>query len=311
MATEWIEINAKGPRNRKDEASLILIDAGSPGVLEEDESSKVGTLLSYSTWDKETEEEPETSKTASIKGYLAPDKTEMISRIGKDLKKIGWQIATSHFQDQDWSVKWKAHIKPIKVKHGNSSIVVKPTWREVEKKKGDIIIEIDPGMAFGTGGHATTKMCVKAIFALIKDKKVRASKANILDVGTGTGILAIAAMKLGVSEAVGTDIDKVALTVARKNARLNKTEIRLSSSSLDKIKGGYSIVAANILAGELKRLSPALYSKITPGGYIILSGILKTEKDSVKETFTALGLKHSKTYLSGEWAAIVLQASSK
>jgi ribosomal protein L11 methyltransferase len=321
--SDWIEITATGPRKKGEEATAVLIGAGSPGVLEVDGgTSAVGKLLSHSAWGpKEPGYEPGVepgaqagkdaplSPKASFKAYLPADKPEKIEPLRKDLKRLGWSFSTEFFKDRDWSVKWRTGLKPVHVTSGGSSIIIKPTWCAAAKRPGDIVIEIDPGMAFGTGSHATTKMCLKAIKALLDSKK--GLRTSLLDVGTGTGVLAIAAKKLKVKKAVGTDIDAVALKVARKNLRLNRAAVTLSARPVEKVPGLFSIVVANILAGELIRLSPALFSKVMPGGALVLSGILKEEAGRVKEAFCATGLRHSKTYLAGEWAALVFSKPAR
>lgn len=303
MSDNWIEIRAEGPRGRKEEASFFLIRAGSPGVLEEHKGTRVGKLISHSTWDEETLEEDDTSPTAVYKAYLPPDKPEKIEEIRVALNGIGWSLTSSIFKDKDWSKKWMTGIKTVKVSYKGTSVIVKPTWKKAAKVKGDIVIDIDPGMAFGTGGHATTKMCLKAILTLLLSKK--GIKDSLLDVGTGTGVLAIAARKLKVKKAVGIDIDPVALKVAKKNAKMNRSDITISKKPVEEVKGLYSIVAANILAGELKRLSAPIIKRVRPGGFLILSGILKTEEESVRSAYLASGLKSVRTYSIGEWVALV------
>lgn len=307
MPRNWIEITATGPRKKKDEAAHLLICAGSPGILEDEKSDEINSLVLFSRWEDETREEESKGGLAAFKAYLPADKRDKLGGIEKALGKLGWNLGAGEFKDQDWSSKWKAGLKPIRVTSRGVSIVVKPTWKKASKRPGDIIIEIDPGMAFGTGGHATTKMCLKAILDVIKGGKVVLSRSSILDVGTGTGVLAIAARKLKVRKALGIDIDKVALTVARKNARHNRAEVRISGAAVENVKGRFSIVAANILAGELIRLSPAIRERVSPGGYLVLSGILCEEAESVKEAYSKKGLRFVKAYSTREWSALLFQ----
>jgi len=304
--SDWIEITATGPRQKSEEACALLIEAGSPGVLEDDNGgSAVGRLVSHSEWGPKAyaEQTATESSTLSFKAYLPESDPGKIAPIEKALKKLGWSLSTGHFKDRDWSVKWRAGLKPVRVTSDGSSVVIKPSWCVAEKKHGDIVIEIDPGMAFGTGSHATTKMCLKAIKTLLGARK--GLRTSLLDVGTGTGVLAIAAKKLKVKKAVGTDIDAVALKVARKNIRLNRAVVSLTSKPVERVPGLYSIVVANILAGELIRLSNALFTRVMPGGALVLSGILKEETETVKEAFCSTGLRYSRKYIAGEWAALV------
>lgn len=302
---DWIEITANGPGETKDLASFILIKAGSPGVMEAAEQPKE-LLVSYSRWEDETKEDeaPQTG-VASFKAYLPSSDGSLLEDIKKELGEIGWAFTSATFADQDWSEKWKEHIRPIRVRAAGASIVIKPTWRSFKKSPGEIIIEMDPGMAFGTGSHATTKMCLRAVAVLVKSEK--SVKKSILDIGTGTGILAIAAKKLGIRKAVGTDIDPVAVKSARKNAALNKTKIELTGKPLERLKGKYPLVVANILAGDLKRLGPSIFDKTSPGGFVVLSGILKEEAGSVREAFRGFGFKPVRKYSTKEWAALILK----
>lgn len=306
MAGGWIEIRATGRALSKNAATAALISAGSPGVLEEHDPGAEGKLVSYSLWDDETAEEESRKETAALKAYLPIGEEQKLKGLTDTLARIGWKLKTSTLKETDWSEKWKKGLKPIRLSYKGASILVKPTWKKSAKRPGEKTIEIDPGMAFGTGGHATTKMCLKAILRLVKDKKLP-SKPDILDVGTGTGVLAIAAMKLGFRKAVGIDIDKVAVTVARKNAKDNRAEVVLSDRPVQSIKGRFSLVAANILAGELIRLSLPVKDRVRPGGWLILSGILSSESDTVIEAYTKTGLEFNQAHRTGEWVALLFR----
>lgn len=304
MAQGWIEIRATGPGESKDLASSLLIASGSPGVQEETVDNVAGKLVSHSLWEEETREDEDTSPIRVLKAYLPAGDEAALGAVKINLSRIGWALETSFLKDTDWSEKWKKGLKPIKVKYRGFSVIVKPTWHKLKRSPGEIMIDIDPGMAFGTGGHATTKMCLKSILRLVKGAALPKGP-SILDVGTGTGVLAIAAVKLGFKKAVGTDIDKVALKVARKNASLNKTKFILSAKDLSGVPGKFDLVAANILAGELTRLSRPLNDKIKPGGFLILSGILDREKTAIESTFTAIGLQKTFSLAEKEWVALV------
>lgn len=300
----WIEIRATGPGESKDLASTLLIASGSPGVQEESVDTSAGRLVSHSLWEDETREDEDTSPIRSLKAYLPAGDEKPLGALKADLGRIGWTLETGFLKDTDWSEKWKKGLKPIKVSFKSHKIVVKPTWHKLKAEKGVIRIDIDPGMAFGTGGHATTKMCLRAILRLSKGARLPKG-ASMLDVGTGTGVLAIAAIKLGFKKAVGTDIDKVALKVARKNTALNKTKLSLTARDLSAVPGKYDLVVANILAGELTRLAASLKDKMKPGGFLVLSGILDGEKKAVEAVFTGIGLHEALTLSEKEWVALV------
>jgi len=309
-AEKWLEIKAEGPQRSKDIAAALLIDGGSPGVAEEASQATEGRLVSVSSWEEEkTADEPcDPGAKAAFKAYLPLNSGGKVVELKKELKRIGWTLTAEPFKDDnDWTEKWKTGLKPVRVSFKGASVLVRPSWSKAAKKPGDRVVEIDPGMAFGTGGHETTKMCLRALLRLLKDKKRKGLNSSLLDVGTGTGVLAIAAMKLGVKKAVGTEIDSVALKVARSNAAANKAKITLTGLTPSRVRGRFPIVIANILAPELKRLAPELVSKMEEGGFLILSGILAPESGAVEQSFTALGLKPFRRYRDGDWAALVLE----
>jgi len=303
----WIEITATGPASSKDLATAILIASGSPGVQEEATQSVAGKLVSHSLWEEETrEDEDDGSPVRALKGYLPEGGDAALDAARGELGRIGWALKTSFLKEADWSEEWKKGLRPIRVSHNGRTVIVKPTWKKIKRSPGETIIDIDPGMAFGTGGHSTTRMCLKAILRLVKAGRLPKGP-SILDVGTGTGVLAIAAMKLGFKKAVGTDIDKVALKVARKNASMNRTKLGLSAKDLSGVAGKFDLVVANILAGELKRLSEALKARMKPNGFLILSGILDTEKDSIEAAFSSIGVEKAFLLREKEWVAFAFR----
>lgn len=308
-AEKWLEIRAQGPQRSKDIAAALLISAGSPGVAEDAVGAVAGRLVSVSSWEDEAAEEPAPAgANTSFKAYLPLDSGAKVARLKEELGRIGWSLSAEPFKDdRDWTEKWKTGLKPVRVSFKGASVLVRPTWSRAARRPGDRVIEIDPGMAFGTGGHETTKMCLRALLRLLKDKKRKGLNKALLDVGTGTGVLAIAAMKLGVKRAVGTEIDAVALKVARKNAVANKTKLTLSGLTPSKVRGRFPIVIANILAPELVRLAPELAGKTADGGFLILSGILAEQADGVERACTTLGLKPFRRYSAGDWTALVLE----
>jgi len=304
MQRDWIEIKAVGPRPQKDAVIELMVDAGSPGVVEADESLPLPFAVSHSADGIDAPESA--SVTSAFTAYIPVEAAVLVVELERKLGQLGWSFTSSPYIHSDWTARWKKSIKPVRVTTSGRSIVIKPTWRTVKKRAGDIFIEIDPGMAFGTGSHATTKTCIKALLMLVNKKMLRPRDAAFLDVGTGTGILAIAAMKLGMKKAVGIDIDPEATRVARENTKLNKTRVTLSVKPLESIRGRFICVAANILGCELHRLGPALAAKTLDRGFLILSGLLAHEREGLIDAYAALGFKMIKVYTSGEWATLVL-----
>ena len=200
--------------------------------------------------------------------------------------------------DSEWLYKWQEHFKPVKV---GERIVVKPGWEDYEPSEGELVIEMDPGMAFGSGLHETTSMCVKAL------EKYMSEDSKVLDVGTGTGILAMAAVLLGAENALGIDIDEEAVRVATENIRKNDLEGSISVIKGDLMEGvDYrpDVIVANLMADLVMMLSPAAASQLDPGGIYITSGILDIKEDVVKKAIEAAGFDIIEVLADGEWRAI-------
>ncbi len=315
---EWIEIRARGSALRSDEAAYLLITAGSPGVEEQTEGidAVVGRLLSISPDSEQPDSDQhdygvllnEPDKEVRLTGHLDPAEkgageiSTRLQKLEEDLKRLGWSFDSALYKDLDWSKTWRHALKPVKVSSGGRSVIIRSKWSKRKSRPGEIELLIDPSMAFGTGHHATTKLCLKALLALFG--RFSPKEHSLLDVGTGTGVLAIAAVKFGVKSALGVEIDPVSLKVARKTVRANGVKVALSGRPVEAHRGRYSIIVANILSGELTRLSPVLAKMLASDGVLLLSGILATEADMVVETYRELGLKFLKRYRSGEWVAL-------
>lgn len=287
MKKEWVEITVEVPSDRADEVSVYLIGIGSNGVV-----TGGGIVDAFHIEEKEKVE---------IKAYFttedAPVKGVEIKRYLQD-RGLEFVIKVSNLKDDDWAHKWKEFFKPEKI---TNRIVIKPTWEPYSAQGDEIVIDIDPGMAFGTGTHPTTKACLQ----LIEEVAGYGGISSMLDVGTGSGILSIAAARLGVSKVIGMDIDKTVLKVAEDNVSLNRVgdSVRIADTSLDKITIEFELVVANIIAEELIRLSGLLKGRVKAGGYLILSGIIAEKGDMVKESFKELLLE--KEIREGEWVSLL------
>ncbi len=283
MNKEWIELKARGPMKSKDSVTFLLVDSGSTGVLEEEDSN---------------------GEDFSLTAYYPIEEAAKVAQLRKDLKRLKWNCTEKVFEEYDWHGAWKKDLKTINI---SGLFTVKPTWKSEPANVNKYIINIDPGMAFGTGSHETTRLCLKSL-AHILDTDGKKALKDVLDVGTGTGILAIGAALAGGKNIIATDIDPVAVKVARENCKLNKVKVSLTTKELGKVSGTFNIVFANILAGELMRLSSDLTKKVKKGGYLTLSGILNTEVSEVMEHFLyKKEFEKYKKYKQGEWSAIVLK----
>jgi len=184
--------------------------------------------------------------------------------------------------DQDWGEAWKQGLEPLVI----GRAFVRPSWIAAATPPGMAEIVLDPGMAFGTGTHPTTSLCLAALSDLLAARP----GARVLDVGTGSGLLAIAARKLGAGEVAGNDNDPIAVRVARENAALNGVELDLNERGVGEQRGPFDLVLANILANTLVELAPALAAQLAPGGVVLLSGILTPQEEEVRAAYLAAGL---------------------
>ena len=218
--------------------------------------------------------------------------------------------------DSEWLYKWQEHFKPTRV--GGGRIVVRPSWEEYEPEEGDLVIEMDPGMAFGSGLHETTSMCIRALEKYMPEMRHNSAAASgpgtarVMDVGCGTGILAIAAALLGADECLGIDIDPEAVRVAGENIHKNGLSDRIEARLGDLTEGveyEADIIAANLMADLVMRLSPAAAEHLRQGGLYITSGILDIKEDIVRQAVEAAGFDIMEMLSDGEWRAIVARKS--
>ncbi len=309
-AVKLVEITARGPADKKDEAAAFLIEAGSPGVVELNVALPETILLSHTSDTVLPPEGRDASGYAALKAYLKPDAPLFV--LSRRLKGIGWVFSAAVYKDLDWVKKSRAAIKPVRVSSSKRSskipsILIRPTWSKARKRPGEVLIILDPGMAFGTGSHFTTKTCIKALLDAMDKDIANHGNISFLDVGTGTGVLAIAAKKLGARKAVGVDVDPIAVRVAKANAKRNRVKITASAVPVEDVLGQFNVVAANILAGALKRLAPVIAAKTELGGFLILSGLLRAEAREVSSVYERLGFKPFSGYSDDEWTTLLMR----
>ena len=255
--------------------------------------------------------------TAKVHFYMEPENCNpekimmQVQDIFQEVKQfcnIGkGTISLSETEDKDWINNWKTFFKPFRAA---DNIVIKPTWETYEKEnEDDILIEIDPGIAFGTGSHETTKLCIQAL-----DKYVKKGD-SVLDVGCGSGILSIAALKLGAAHATAIDIDEVAVNVAAENMEVNHIPASqytlfdgdLITNSFLKVKAGtgHDIVVANILADVIIPLTGVIRPHLKKGGLYITSGIINTKEEEVREALIANGFEILGVEYMKEWCCFI------
>ena len=225
-------------------------------------------------------------------------------------------ISSSETEDLDWINNWKKYFSSFTI----GDILIKPTWEEVKPEDADkFMIEIDPGISFGTGKHETTHLCIKQLIKYIEGAK---EAPTVLDVGCGSGILSIVALKLGAKEVVGTDLDADCMISTRDNMQVNHLDEKLGTfyvgnliddTELQKKVGTekYDIVVANILADVIIPMAPVIPDRLKEGGYFITSGIIDFKENEVKEAIEAAGLKVIEINHQGEWVNITAQKLTK
>jgi len=236
--------------------------------------------------------------------------TEIVANISEYLTEIAEvfsvptpKLTSSLFDEEDWSSTWKEHFKPFVIVHG---LVIAPTWEEYQPNSGEAVITMDPGMAFGTGHHATTSLSLE----LLRRTLTAGSAMRVLDVGTGTGILGMAAMLFGASGVLGIDNDPEAVTAATDNVRRNVQGdlMQVSLTPLGELSGQYQIVVANIVHDVLLDLAEDLTRLTAAGGFLILSGILVGDQVvNIIKAFTGKGYKLLESEERKEWAALRFQ----
>lgn len=216
------------------------------------------------------------------------------------LRPIG-ALRTRQVHEADWAEAWKAHFPVLRV---GRRLVIRPSWRRHRRAPGDVVLSLDPGMAFGTGLHPTTRLCLAGIEGLA-DRGVLAG-ARALDVGCGSGILAIAAVRFGATTAVGVDTDPIAIEATGANARRNRLARRITArtGSLPSGEPPFDLVLANLIAGVLVPLAPALCDEIVHGGALVASGIFVDREDDVRRAFRTVGLDVRSRSSEGDWVAL-------
>lgn len=269
----WKEIKIKTTKQAFSAISNLLEEAGASGLFMEQLSDNEEELL--------------------VKAYFEnnSDLTENLDQVQEKIASLeqydldigSGNLEISELQEEDWANKWKENFKPF---HITDDIVIKPTWESYQSAADEIIIEIDPGQAFGTGHHVTTSSCLEAIEANLTPQ------TSVLDLGTGTGILAIAAAKLGAREILGLDIDSTAVEAAQANAALNGVagEIDfLQGNLVADVEQNYDLVVANILPHIILELIPNLKKVMDKDSTFILSGIVVEKLDEIKHALAENG----------------------
>jgi ribosomal protein L11 methyltransferase len=290
VSVSWLQLSLKAPSPALDAIANFLIERGSPGVVLT--RNEVRAFFARS---------PRT-----------PVLKREIHRFLRDIRKIypgfgehplGWKL----LKEKNWANSWRRFFSPHKV---GRSLLITPPWVDPPATRGRQVIVIEPGMAFGTGTHATTRCCLEFLEHLAG--RFNGGELTALDVGTGSGILAIALAKMGAASVVALDNDPTALKVARANVRFNGVErrIRLANWKLDKVYGSFAVVVANLTAETIVDLAAPLEERVDGGGYLVLSGILQPKARQVVSRFCPSSFLPVRQSREKEWVTLLLRKKS-
>lgn len=305
---KWTEITIKTTTEAVEAVTNILYDMNVGGVSIEDPKDFKFQKKNEYDWDFVEEEIFNSGYDGVIiKTYITEERdvTDDINIIKERinaLKEFGIDIGDaivelSEVDEQDWANEWKNYYKPTKI---GEKIVVKPTWEEYEKKEDDLIVELDPGMAFGTGTHETTTMCIQQLEKYVNEN------SKVFDIGCGSGILAISAAKLGAKDVLAVDLDEVAVKVSKENVSLNNVDVKVMHGNLmEVVNDKADIVVANIIADIIKILAKDIKNFMKEDAVFISSGIIHKKVDEVKKSLEENGLEIVEIQTLGEWNAIV------
>lgn len=241
------------------------------------------------------------ARDASVAEAAAASTAEALGHLQAfGLRTIG-ELRTRLVHEEDWAEAWKAYFPVLRV---GRRLVIRPTWRRHRRAPDDVVLALDPGMAFGTGLHPTTRLCLAALESIADDGRI--DGARVLDVGCGSGILAIAAVKFGAIDALGVDTDPIAIESTLANAGRNRLVRRISAriGSLPSGEPPFDVVLANLIAGVLVPLAGALRDELRPGGALLASGIFIDREGEVRSAFEAAGLAITDRSDEGDWVAL-------
>jgi ribosomal protein L11 methyltransferase len=292
----WMEITLTIPADLAEECSVILFEETGRGSYRVD---------------------PETDSDGPqrIRGFIPRDEAFRRQLVGlkkriaayfsffPELPSPCWELRL--VPSEDWQDNWKRNFKPLKL---SPFLVICPTWEEYRPEGKEKVLRLDPGQAFGTGGHATTRLCLKVLEGLSEGTDpLRHPLTRVLDVGTGTGILALAAALYNARSVLAIDSDPLAVAAARLHVAINGFEsiIRVEEGTAETVRGVYSLILANLTLADLLPLAGVLQNLLSPGGLLVLSGILHSQAKELIRAFVLRKLTFQCLYLEEEWAGVL------
>jgi len=307
---EWAEAGFRTSHEAVDAVSSLFEEAGASGTVIED-PALINDYIHSGLWDYTDIPEQTDTLVVTVKAYLAADDSldEKLASIRAGLDEIAArgvdtkpaEFSVTRVQDEDWANSWKAYFHTDKV---GERVVIQPSWEKYDPQEGEVVLRLDPGAAFGTGTHPTTAMCLRAMEKLIKPGM------TVFDVGTGSGVLAIAAAKLGAKEVRAVDYDATAVRVARENIEANGVADVVSTAESDlfsAIPGRAGLVTANLIADLVIRLLPDLGAHLEKGGALLASGIIESRAQELREAAETAGFFVAEDHEEKEWHAMVIR----
>lgn len=303
---DWTEINIAISADDVDAAAAIAQMVVPYGIYIEDYSdlrTEAPKIAHIDLIDEELLKKDVTK--AVIHLYISPDESPLEAiaflREKYELAGIGNSISTEQVKQEEWATAWKTYYHPIKL---GERLVVCPSWEEYHAAQGEVVITLDPGMAFGTGSHDTTRLCLQLL------EQHCAPGKRVLDVGSGSGILGISSVLLGCDSALGVEIDPTAVRVANENSALNGTADRarfVCGDLVEQVEGSYEIICANIVADVIIRLLPDIHPHLKQEGVFIASGIIEEREADVLAALEQEGISVVQRHSSGGWVALCCQ----
>ncbi|KGX93573.1 ribosomal protein L11 methyltransferase [Pontibacillus halophilus JSM 076056 = DSM 19796] len=307
---KWSEICIHTTTEAVEPVSNVLHEAGASGVVIEDPEDLVKERDTYMGEIYELNPEDYPTEGVYVKAYVAvnsflAETVEEIKQAVTNLSEYGIdlghnEVTVSEVNEEDWATAWKKYYKPVKI---SEKVTITPTWEEYEPVSSDeVIIELDPGMAFGTGTHPTTVLSIQAIEQYIEQDDV------VIDVGAGSGVLSIASVLLGAKEVYAYDLDDVAVTSTVNNAEYNQVSHLIHAKQndlLNDVDVQADLIVSNILAEIIVRFTDDAFNLVKSGGYFITSGIIRDKREIVKERLEQSGFEIVETNQMEDWTSII------
>ena len=295
---KWLELSVEAPPEYVEPLTHIFYRYGEGGVA-------IESPADFSPDEGERAPQPKTLKVVTFVPLDESARTrksniEVAVSLVAHFASIS-EIKEREVEEEDWESNWKEYFHPIRV---GSNLVICPTWRSHKSLEGDVLIKLDPGMAFGTGHHPTTRMCMELLETLIVGGE------KVIDVGCGSGILSISAAKLGAGDILGIEVESRSVEVALENCKLNgiSSQVTILNGSFPEIRvenASFDVALANIAAKVVINLSEYIAGAVAIGGRLVLSGILKDTLKDVEKEYSLHGVHFDKVLVDGDWTAVL------